>query len=740
MNISGFSTRIAMVALLVATSALVACGNSSDGAAAGSENPQTRLAPKTKYAMANNCFALQSVASNAYAASNGSGGYAFSASSPANAEAFYMKPTALGEYLIQAKNKTLLSNAGAAIGSAMKPSNATVWSVDMPRAGVFTLSNSDTDKRMQLGEQNALILSSSSDKAGEFRFVPTTDCTPYPEISTDIVGKTYVGRGIDKPVIGFAEVHTHMAMGHEMSDGKHIVGPSAGGVMYGQMFHRFGVPHAMADCADWHGPQGIRDPEALILDMTPLTMHDTKGWPTFIDWPKADSQLHQAMYYKWVERAWQAGMRIMVTEGTNIAALCEVGRLAVLRPGAECNDMRLGISQVKYLFQLQDYVDAQEGGPGLGWFRIVKTPQEARRVINDGKLAVVAGLEFANVFDCTVHFTPGGLLGEVRGCTKESIDRQIDEVWDLGVREIFPYHDINSALGGTGLFQDILNIVGFYATGGFWQTYDCPDGGEGDKYFYNAGAKITITPPGLGNDPLTSLILGATSSVLPGTLPLYPSDRRQCNARGMTDLGEYVMKRLMAKGFIIDIDHAELSIKGKMLEMANAQTPKYPLISAHGAQGGLSLQQAKDLLAGGGLIYPMKPNGKGHVDFLNKLKPIWPADRGPIPLGYGMDANGITDRAGPRGAGSKPMQYPFTLFQGEDWGPQFDGIAPVQVNLQTQPESGKTWPIDEVGTAHYGMMADYVEEVRLEGGKEAIDALYRSAEAYIQMWEQTVNR
>ena len=109
MNISGFSTRIAMAALLVATSALVACGNSSDGAADGSENPQTRHAPKTKYAMANNCFALQSVASNAYAASNGSGGYAFSASSPANAEAFYMKPTALGEYLIQAKNKTLLT-------------------------------------------------------------------------------------------------------------------------------------------------------------------------------------------------------------------------------------------------------------------------------------------------------------------------------------------------------------------------------------------------------------------------------------------------------------------------------------------------------------------------------------------------------------------------------------------------------------------------------------------------------
>ena len=40
----------------------------------------------------------------------------------------------------------------------------------------------------------------------------------------------------------------------------------------------------------------------------------------------------------------------------------------------------------------------------------------------------------------------------------------------------------------------------------------------------------------------------------------------------------------------------------------------------------------------------------------------------------------------------------------------------------------------------YGMVADYVEEIRLEGGREALDALYQSAEAYLQMWEQTVNR
>src|SRR3546814_12241449 len=115
--------------------------------------------------------------------------------------------------------------------------------------------------------------------------------------------------------------------------------------------------------------------------------------------------------------------------------------------------MNLGIAQVKYLYQLQDYVDAQEGGPGKGWFRIVSSPADARKVINDGKLAVVPGLEFADLFNSTTKSVAG--VGEVSGCTREDIDRHVDEIWDLGVRELFPYHDHNIAHGGTGIFNGL---------------------------------------------------------------------------------------------------------------------------------------------------------------------------------------------------------------------------------------------------------------------------------------------
>ncbi len=720
---------------------LAACGGSS-----GSDKQDSVTAPSTtpstRYDLANRCFALQSLANGNYAVRNGAG-YTFSSADVIGGETFYMKPTALGEYLFHAKDKSLLSASGSSVTTAATAAPATNWIVDLGPKGGHTAKSETTGQSMAVDPASGNLVLAAS--AGEFKFVPTTGCTAYPEINTDIIGQTYKGRGINKPVVGFAEVHAHQAMGSEMSDGKEIVGPSAGGVMYGQTMHRFGVPHALKDCAAMHGPNGTLDPEATILDNEPLKFHDTKGWPSFVDWPARNSQLHQMMYYKWIERAWKAGLRIMVVEGTNIEALCEVGKAyaSALNPAGaskiDCDDMGVGIKQVKYLFQVQDYIDAQEGGPGKGWYRIVKDPFEARAVINEGKLAVVPGLEFSNVFQCNVTFLPGDNKDGGRAldplCTEANIDKQIDEIWELGVRELFPYHDVNSALGGTGIFNSLaLNLVGYWGTKRFWDTYDCPD----VPYFYGAGAKMydSSAPSGFGSDPLTGFIV----SNFQGPLPVYKTgDRNQCNARGITPLGRYALQKLMEKKFIIDIDHAELSIKQDMIDMGKAMTPQYPFISAHGGHGGISMDQAEDILAMGGLIYPAKPNGKGHKDFLEKLKPIWPQGR-EMALGFGMDGNGLANLAGPRGNGSAPVVYPFKLFEGPDWGEKYAGFAPLTVNMQTIPESGKYWHVDETGTSHFGLVADFVEEIRLEGGGEALDALYNSAEAYLQMWEQIVCR
>ncbi len=70
--------------------------------------------------------------------------------------------------------------------------------------------------------------------------------------------------------------------------------------------------------------------------------------------------------------------------------------------------------------ELENYIDAQSGGPGRGWFRIVRGPFQARRVINQGKLAVVMGMETSKPFDLADL-----ALAAMR--LQAQIDRQIDE-------------------------------------------------------------------------------------------------------------------------------------------------------------------------------------------------------------------------------------------------------------------------------------------------------------------------
>lgn len=725
-----------VLSLVVAT--LVGCGQAQEDAtkaANGSKGPPAR----TRYDLANGCFALKPANSARFTAASGEG-YAATATS-AGAAKFFMKATDLGSYMFYAQDGTLMSVAAGtapvttdAVVPGTEPGPAADWSVDTSSKGIYTIQSLANGKALAVGEDDTLVL---ADAPTAFEFLRIAGCTEFPEMPTGIDGQTFK-QAAGAPVIGFAEVHAHMAMGSEMSDGSGNVGPSAGGVMYGQAVNRYGVGKALEDCEQQHGDNGAMSPEWLILDGGDSPPeHDTQGWPTFVDWPQRDSQLHQQMYWRWVERAYKAGLRTMTVHGTNIEALCDIAKNSGNDKDADlqdtdCTDMGVGVKQVEYLYDMEEYIDAQNGGPGKGWFRIVRDPAEARAVIADGKLAVIPGLEFSNVFGCKVEFLPDGT--ELPGCTKEQIDSEIERVWNLGVRQIIAYHDVDSALGGTGIFSSVLNYIGFLGTHAFWKTYPCPDGGEGPTYFYEAGAVMESAPITGNGDPLSEALIANAQ----GQLPVY-GPGRQCNARGTTELGFYALNQMMKKGFVLDVDHAELTIKQDMLDLGAETTPNYPMLSAHGGHGGITMAQAKQILDQGGLIYPSGKNGQGYMDYLNRLKPIWPAGR-PLAMGYGADANGLANQFTPRGGDYTPVEYPFTLFKGEGWGPQFAaaGIGPLKVELLTIPESGKFWNVDEVGAAHYGMFADMVEQVRIEGGEEATSALYNSAEAYLRMWEQTL--
>lgn len=727
--------------------------------------------PKTRYdlALASRCFALQSPTTELYGVLSG-GGYTLTGDSLDAANAVYAMPTGLGTYMFLGVDNTLAAATGFpaayTVGSVAEPGETAEWTIynDLAETYFVAVNNTAGQALSADGAGNLTFATfdGTADEAGvlqdesvipdeqRFRFVPATTCAIFPDLSPNVDGPTFTGTRNDGTVVGFADVHVHWSATDFL-----------GGAEHGWPYHKFGVTHAVGDCAETHGPQGGEDlvGAAYIGDQDG---HNTDGYPTFSDWPLPGALTHEGMYFRWVERAWKAGLRIMVNDLVENRVLCELVAANDPNNSPVCNEMESVHRQIDFMNDMQDYIDAQYGGPGKGWMRIVDNPADARTAIAAGKMAVVQGIEISHLFNCQVNYaaqsntltdcaeappnpgepeneaceaghaygqddvddrteetagTPSDLL-----CTEDGVDAQLQAVFDKGVRQLFPIHEFDNAFGGNGIFNGgILNLGNYRDTGRSWDTYDCPENGEGENYFYGAGAVM---------DPTFSPDRGVEFAQMTA---------KQCNARWTTPIGEHLYESLMSKGVIIEVDHLELEMKTQLIDKAALVDPAYPLVSTHGGHGGITNQQATDMLAGGGLIYPYKPSGEGFVSFVDKVEAVMPNDYPyPFAVGYGADTNGLGGQAGPQGT---KISYPFTMFQGADWSGIFDSgvtFEPLTFELSTVEASGKEFDINVGGQYHYGLVADFVEQVRVGGGNDALTALYNSAETYLQMWERTL--
>ena len=495
--------------------------------------------------------------------------------------------------------------------------------------------------------------------------------------------------------------------------------------------------------------------------------------------------------------------------------LCELQRNAVGEPTRDCNSMNNAGRQAGTMYGMENYIDAQYGGPGKGFFQIVHSPAEAREVIKDGKIAVVLGIEISNLFDCKLNYKLGrmkepfeepadgsGLADDASlpaentyNCTTEeglpnSILTQMERIHGWGVRQIISIHEFDNAFGGNGIFDglvlnlgnrentggipsgDIASILDLFngtpsqetfenlvgnlpttetATGEWWTTYNCPvEGGTANFSGYLWGNSGGSTQSYLQQPACVPTGQGGRSG---GSTPCYPSVS-QCNARWMTPAGLYTYGKMMEMGFLFDWDHMEVAMKTQALELAEAQNPVYPFVSTHGTFGGTTNDQATRALINGGLLYPSNGSSNGFRNDMNETKTVYDAAmalRGGTPLlfgfGYGTDTNGLSAQSGPRTVApalpANPVVYPFTLYSGAPFS-GLNGFAKATPVVFAQPNSTdvngvpvKTWDEDKDGNAHYGMLADFVQEVVLDGTPDQVKHLFNSAEAYLQTWERT---
>ena len=660
-------------------------------------------AAESRYSLAGGCHALRSLSPGGYVAKAGGG---YSASTDAGgAERFRLQATALGRYLLYTRAQDFMAAApgplpllsAEGVGTASAPSEKADWRVDdagggafrlvLPAAGERVLAASGPGGRLELADPAA-----ARDTA-LFSFEATDGCAVFPEVEVNATGTPSKGATSFGEVRGLIDAHMHM-MAFEFLGGR---------AHCGRPWHPYGVAQALVDCPDHYPNGGGAVLENTVSYKNPVGTHDPVGWPSFKDWPHHASLTHEQSYYKWLERAWRGGLRVFVNLLVDNAVLCEVYPLKK----NSCDEMDSVRLQARRIRELEDYIDAQSGGPGKGWFRIVTNPFQARRAINRGKLAVVLGIETSKLFGC-------GTFNDQPECDTAAIDRQLQEVWDLGVRDMELVNKFDNALGGvagdegeTGL---AVNGANFYETGRFWQLQTCADGHE------HVHDREQATLPGVARDSLVGN--GLRAFLPPGAAPLYPAPPH-CNTRGLTALGEHLVRRMMERGMIIDPDHLSVLARQQLLSLVESK--RYSgIVSSHSWSTPDALPRIYRL---GGVVTPYAGSAKGFVEEWRAIRPMRDR-RFYFGFGWGADMNGFGAQGPPRGEGN-PVAYPFRSFDGA-------------VTLERQRSGQRVFDINQDGVAHYGLYPDWVEDLRMIAGQRIVNDMARGAEAYLQMWERAV--
>ena len=608
---------------------------------------------------------------------------------------FRMQATDLGRYLLYGRKRDFLTGSGDRVAAAAQPSDAADWRVDAD-GEVFKLVLPSADRALAVNGAGELVLVPVA-SAGRFTFPPADGCPKYPDVEVNATG-TPAGNPIAyAETVGFLEAHMHW-MAFEFLGGS---------VHCGRPWHAWGAEHALVDCPDHqgNGATAVLD-NALAGGARPT--HDPTGWPDFKGWPHWQSLTHENSYHRWVERAWRGGLRLFVNLLVDNAVLCEVYPLK----RNSCNEMEGVRLQVRRIRELERYVDAQHGGPGKGWLRIVTSPFEARRIINQGKLAVVLGIEVSKLFDC-------GVNNDVPECDKAQIDRELNAVHRMGVRQMELVNKFDNAFSGVagdaGATGVVVNSGNRYETGKFWQLQQCASDGE-DATRGPAHDNDQIGVPGSGRD---TLIGNGLQAFLPaGATPIYP-EPPHCNTKGLTDLGDYLLRRMMAKGMLFDPDH--MSVLARSQAMTLMESRNYPgVVSSHSWSGDETYRRIAAL---GGVVAPMAKSTTGFVKDWRRLKPMHNFKHF-YGLGYGADANGFATQGPPRpNAASNPVRYPFKSFDGK-------------VTLDRQRSGTRVYDVNRDGVAHYGLYPDWVEDLRMIAGDGIVKDMARGAEAYLQMWER----
>jgi hypothetical protein len=640
--------------------------------------PSTAAAQtQTRYTIAGGCYNLLSAASGATAP---------------GATTLRFQASDLGSYLLYRQGGDFLAaGAGDTVGPAAQPSPAADWVVEDAAAGGFTLSPKSAPSKVLAvsGAQLVLVPRSGAGDATRFNFAPASGCAAFPEAELNVSGTPSRGETSYGEVSGLLDGHMHWMNFEYLGGNFHC----------GRPWSPYGIPDALPDCSSIEGPAGAAAPMQNFLNYgNPVAPHDTSGWPKLTAWARTNLT-YDGVYWRWVQRDWMAGERLMVMPVNENRVLCQLQA----NRKTNCDEMATARQEIDDIYKLQNYVDAQAGGPGQGFFQIVTDPFEARHVINEGKMAVVLEVEISEPFGCRG-------LESTSTCSQAQIDSQLQDLYDRGVRSSLLLNKFDNPLTGvrfdSGEVGVLINDGNKESSGSFWSAETC-QGAEHDNEIFSG-------PP---TGPLATLL--TTLGVPGGTAPAYPP-APHCNTRGLTSLGAHTVEQMMDRGMIVNPDHMSQRAVDATIRLAE-QRHYSGVISPH---GWMDPRNWPRIWALGGMAFPNSGSASGFVEDWRRQRPA----KTPYYFGWGWgaDLGGLATQGAPVPPDSPArVTYPFKSLDGA-------------VTVDRQRTGQRVFDYSNEGVAHYGLYADWTDEVRKLGGQQLVDDLLRGPEAYLQMWERSV--
>lgn len=376
---------------------------------------------------------------------------------------------------------------------------------------------------------------------------------------TDPVTRTSYEVDEDAPVWGFADTHAHPA--NNLGFGKRLI--------IGKANAPLSETYSNDLCHNNHttGGNGILN-TPFIGGADVHKFMD--GWPNFIDFPKFDSKTHNQQNVEFLKRAWQGGLRLFSALAVNNMYLPSLA-LGPGNDGSPYDDESTILQQIQ---EIKNMAISQSS-----WMEIAYTAKDARRIILQGKLAVVLGVEMDNfgnfktasfIWNDNVNPANAKLVTLNETNADQLLEDKLNQYYNLGIRQITPMHYLSGVFGGAAVFRAELAMIQFA-----FNKNITVKSGLAKRIPYSLKDDYSAKMMLAGNFPINYLnnIFGV-------------DEVGNMNALGITSIGQKLVTRSMNKGFIMDSEHMGYEMKEALFAMAAARN--YPVMSSHTDPAGIN--------------------------------------------------------------------------------------------------------------------------------------------------------